>query len=91
MSLQHWAHFTSIAGRSAYLGHFYLPLSLGALAVMGINDAWLRRDFPNLTGKSGDVAVLIFFPFFLMALQRREALIALIGGMKCVRPPVPLG
>ena len=90
MSVQHWAHFHFNRGPvSLSWATFVSPLSLGALAVMGINDAWLRRDFPNfLTGKISDVAVLIFFPFFLMALLNgAKALIALIGGMKCVAVP----
>ena len=57
------------------------PLSLGAMAVLLINDHLLRRFWPSwVTGKLGDFAWLLFFPFALawvlaFILPRRERLV----------------
>ena len=89
MSHSHWAHFHFKRGPvSLSWSTFISPLSLGALAVMGINDAWLRHAFPNfLTGKISDFAVLLFFPFFLMALWNGgKALESLISNKHIAAP-----
>ncbi len=90
MSQSHWTHFRFKRGPvSLSWSTFVSPLSLGALAVMVVNGAWLQRAFPNfLTGKISDVAVLFFFPFFLMALLNTgKALEALISGSKRIAEP----
>ena len=46
------------------------PVSLGALAILALNDHWLKGAglFPGwLTGKLSDVAGMIFFPLLLTA------------------------
>ncbi len=54
------------------------PLSLGAMAALLVNDHLLRRFWPSwITGKLGDFAWLLFFPFVLawvwaLILPRRE-------------------
>ena len=48
------------------LGH---PLSLGAVALLLLNDHVLKQAFPSiLTGKLSDFAGLFFFPFLLAVL-----------------------
>lgn len=50
----------------AALGH---PISLGAVALLLLNDHVLKRAFPSiLTGKLSDFAGLFFFPFLLAAI-----------------------
>ncbi|MDJ0762764.1 MAG: hypothetical protein QNJ97_07210 [Myxococcota bacterium] len=47
---------------------FLRPLPLFGLALMLVNDHWLRVQWPCwLTGKLSDVAVVLFFPFLLTA------------------------
>ncbi len=44
------------------------PTSLLAIAVLLLNDHWLKAAFPSwVTGKLSDFAGLYFFPFFLLA------------------------
>lgn len=45
------------------------PLTLGSLAVLLLNDHWLKQAAPSaLTGKLSDFAGLFFFPFLLSAM-----------------------
>ena len=45
------------------------PLPLAGLALMALNDHWLRPTWPNaLTFKLSDVGVLLYFPALLCAL-----------------------
>jgi hypothetical protein len=45
------------------------PVALGAIALLVLNDQILKRVAPGLlTGKLSDVAGLVFFPLFLVAL-----------------------
>jgi hypothetical protein len=45
------------------------PIALGAIALLVLNDQVLKRVAPGLvTGKLSDVAGLVFFPLFLVAL-----------------------
>lgn len=47
------------------------PWALAAIAVMVINDHWLKALAPGLvTGKLSDMAGLAFFPLFLVELAR---------------------
>lgn len=51
------------------------PLFISALALLVLNDWFLKQTFANgLTGKLSDVAGLFAFPFFLSALFPRHAL-----------------
>jgi hypothetical protein len=44
------------------------PVALAALAVMVVNDHWLKAHSPGfVTGKLSDVAGLLFFPLLLQA------------------------
>lgn len=51
------------------LGWLASPLPLTGLALMALNDHWLRQAWPNaLTFKLSDVGVLLYFPALLCAL-----------------------
>jgi len=76
------------------------PLSLSAMAVLLVNDHLLRRFWPSwLTGKLGDFAWLLFFPFALawgwaLLLPRRERLVrglafGITGGIFALANTVP--
>jgi hypothetical protein len=76
------------------------PLSLGAMAVLLVNDHILRRFWPSwITGKLGDFAWLLFFPFALawawaLILPRRERLVrglafGITGGIFALAKTVP--
>jgi hypothetical protein len=48
---------------------FLAPLPLSAVALMAVNDRWLKPAFHNaLTGKLSDVAICFFLPLYLSAL-----------------------
>ncbi len=48
---------------------FLAPLPLAAVALMAVNDRWLKPAFHNaLTGKLSDVALCFFLPLYLSAL-----------------------
>lgn len=48
---------------------FLSPLPLAAVALMAVNDRWLKPAFHNaLTGKLSDVALCFFLPLYLSAL-----------------------
>lgn len=48
---------------------FLAPLPLAAVALMAVNDQWLKPAFHNaLTGKLSDVAICFFLPLYLSAL-----------------------
>jgi hypothetical protein len=76
------------------------PLSLSAMAVLLINDHILRRFWPSwITGKLGDLAWLLFFPFALawiwaLLLPRREHLVrglafGITGGIFALANTIP--
>ena len=76
------------------------PPSLGAMAVLLVNDHLLRRFWPSwITGKLGDFAWLLFFPFALawawaLILPRRERLVrglsfGITGGIFALAKTVP--
>jgi hypothetical protein len=47
---------------------FLAPLPLTAVAVMALNDHWLKPTFHNaLTGKLSDAAICFFLPLYLSA------------------------
>lgn len=51
------------------LPEFIAPLPLAAVALMAVNDFWLKPTFHNaLTGKLSDVAICFFLPLFVSAL-----------------------
>lgn len=51
--------------RSAY-SFFFHPIPLGAVALMALNDHWLKQGFPGfLTGKISDFMGVFYFPLFL--------------------------
>ncbi len=77
------------------------PLSLSAIAVLLVNDHLLRRFWPSwITGKLGDFAWLLFFPFALawgwaLVLPRRERLVrglafGMTGGVFALAKTVPV-
>ncbi|WP_224365572.1 hypothetical protein [Hyalangium versicolor] len=48
---------------------FLSPLPVAAVALMAVNDHWLKPAFHNaLTGKLSDVAICFFLPLYLSAL-----------------------
>lgn len=48
---------------------FLAPLPLFAVALMAVNDRWLKPAFHNaLTGKLSDVAICFFLPLYVSAL-----------------------
>ncbi|MCP3141670.1 hypothetical protein [Pyxidicoccus xibeiensis] len=48
---------------------FLAPLPLAAVALMAVNDRWLKPVFHNaLTGKLSDVAICFFLPLYVSAL-----------------------
>jgi hypothetical protein len=50
-------------------GEFFAPLPLAAVALLVVNDYWLKAALHNeLTGKLSDVAVCFFMPLFLSEL-----------------------
>jgi len=54
---------------------FLSPLPLCAVALMAVNDRWLKPAFHNaLTGKLSDVAICFFLPLYV------SALLALVTG-----------
>ena len=47
------------------IGEFFAPLPLAAVALLVVNDTWLKPAFHNaLTGKLSDVAVCFMMPAF---------------------------
>jgi len=58
-----------IARRWPERSEFFAPLPLAALALLVINDVWLKALFHNAaTGKLSDVAVCFLMPLFLSEL-----------------------
>lgn len=54
---------------SKALAFFVHPLPLAAVALMAINDHWLKHQYPNwFTGKLSDFCGVFYFPIFLLAL-----------------------
>jgi hypothetical protein len=50
-------------------GEFFAPLPLAALALMVVNDVWLKPAFHSeLTGKLSDIALCFFMPLFVSEL-----------------------
>lgn len=50
-------------------GEFFAPLPLAALALLVVNDVWLKPLFHNfVTGKLSDVAVCFLMPLFVSEL-----------------------
>jgi hypothetical protein len=57
------------AARPPRSGEFFAPLPLAALALMVVNDVWLKPAFHSaLTGKLSDVALCFFMPLLLSEL-----------------------
>lgn len=51
------------------VGYFVHPVPLIAVAILALNDHFLKYQFPSeFTGKLSDVAGLFLFPLFLVAL-----------------------
>jgi hypothetical protein len=51
------------------VGFFVRPLPIAAVALMAVNDHYLKYQYPSWwTGKLSDFAGLFFFPLFLCAL-----------------------
>lgn len=66
-----------IASRTDGLVH---PISLAAIAILVINDHWLKQAYPGwITGKLSDVAGLVFFPLLIWALVHRGFVIGLVA------------
>jgi hypothetical protein len=70
----------SQSGRGGWPGDEFLhPLPLSAMALLAVNDHWLKGSgvLPGwLTGKLSDFAGLIFFPLFVTALANSAAYVA---------------
>jgi len=50
-------------------GEFFAPAPLAALALMFVNDVWLKPAFHNaVTGKLSDIALCFFMPLFVSEL-----------------------
>jgi hypothetical protein len=50
-------------------GEFFAPLPLGALALLVVNDVWLKPAFHSaVTGKLSDIAICFFMPLLLSEL-----------------------
>jgi hypothetical protein len=50
-------------------GEFFAPLPIAALALLVVNDVWLKPAFHSgITGKLSDVAICFFLPLFLSEL-----------------------
>jgi hypothetical protein len=50
-------------------GEFFAPLPIAALALLVVNDVWLKPAFHSaLTGKLSDIAICFFMPLFLSEL-----------------------
>jgi hypothetical protein len=63
------------APRGPRCGEFFAPLPLAALALLVVNDVWLKPAFHSaLTGKLSDVAVCFFMPLLL------SELLGILGG-----------
>jgi hypothetical protein len=55
--------------RGARWGEFFAPLPLAALALLVVNDVWLKPAWHSeLTGKLSDVAVCFFMPLLISEL-----------------------
>jgi hypothetical protein len=55
-----------LAGRPPRHGEFFAPLPLAAVALLLVNDHWLKPALHSeLTGKLSDVAVCFFMPLFV--------------------------
>jgi hypothetical protein len=60
---------STTAARVPRSGEFFAPLPLAALALMVVNDVWLKSAFHSeLTGKLSDVALCFFMPLLLSEL-----------------------
>lgn len=60
---------TGVAARSPRYGEFFAPAPLAALALLVVNDVWLKPAFHSeLTGKLSDIAVCFFMPLLLSEL-----------------------
>jgi hypothetical protein len=69
---------TATPARSPRSGEFFAPLPLAALALLVVNDVWLKPAFHSeLTGKLSDIAICFFMPLLLSELL----------GIACGWPP----
>lgn len=60
---------TTTAVRGPRCGEFFAPLPLAALALLVVNDVWLKPALHSaLTGKLSDVAICFFMPLLLSEL-----------------------
>jgi hypothetical protein len=57
---------SSAEARDPASGEFFAPLPLAAVALLVVNDTWLKPGFHNaLTGKLSDLALCFFMPLFV--------------------------
>jgi hypothetical protein len=62
---RHLEH-AAVRARGPRSGEFFAPLPLLAVALMLVNDHWLKPAFHDaITGKLSDVAVCFFMPLFV--------------------------
>ncbi|HMF39418.1 MAG TPA: hypothetical protein VKQ32_01930 [Polyangia bacterium] len=62
-------HHRSSIGTRPRSGEFFAPLPLAALALIVVNDVWLKPAFHSaLTGKLSDIALCFFMPLFVSEL-----------------------
>jgi hypothetical protein len=55
-----------VTARAPRSGEFFAPLPLSAVAMMIVNDHWLKPAFHSaLTGKLSDIAICFFMPLFV--------------------------
>ena len=66
-----------VVAEESWPGDFLLhPISLGAIAVLIVNDWYVKQHWPGVvSGKLSDVAGLIFFPLLLVALAELVAMV----------------
>jgi hypothetical protein len=56
----------TLSSRASRSGEFFAPLPLAALALMVVNDRWLKPAFHDaVTGKLSDISVCFFMPLFV--------------------------
>lgn len=78
---------------SAASGMLLHPVTLGAMALLAVNDHWGKYAWPGwLTGKLSDCAGLVFFPILLVfaGLSRRWAVGLTAIGFTLVKTVPPI-
>lgn len=70
---------TPVRGSSSFWEEFVRPLPLAAVALLVVNDRFLKASFGNfLTGKLSDLAICFFLPIYLAALFARSGIRSMV-------------